>query len=314
MRTFVLFLAVALIASQATVCFSDDATRESTDGKKEGPKGSTFVVMLGTGTPTPDPNRSGPAVAIVVHNVPYLVDIGAGVVRRAVQAYQKGVYALHPTNINVAFITHLHSDHTVGLADLIFTPWVVGRSKPLNLYGPPGVKSMADHILKAYEQDIDIRVNGLEMAGRRGIAVNAHDVEPGLIYTDKRVKVTAIKVNHGSWKRSYGYRFDTPDRTVVISGDTAPSENLIEQSRGCDVLVHEVYCAKDFANLARDPHKYHSTFHTSAIELGRIAAEIKPKLLVLYHQLGWSPPSQFIKEVKEHFEGKVVYGNDLDVF
>ncbi len=103
------------------------------------PASRTRVVLLGTGTPGPLPDRSGPATAIVVNDTAYLVDFGPGVVRRANAAFlDKGIKALEPTKLRVAFVTHLHSDHTVGYPDLIFTPWTVGRRVPLEVYGPKG--------------------------------------------------------------------------------------------------------------------------------------------------------------------------------
>src|SRR5687767_6886529 len=115
------------------------------ENKPPGPK--TQIVMLGTGTPSPDPNRSGAATAIVVNGTPYLVDFGPGVIRRAAAADQKGIKALSITNLRVAFLTHLHSDHTAGYPDLILSPWTVGRTHPLEVYGPKGVKAMTEHIL-----------------------------------------------------------------------------------------------------------------------------------------------------------------------
>src|SRR5215211_8592561 len=117
----------------------------------------TRVVLLGTGTPSPDPERSGPATAVVVNGTPYLIDFGPGVVRRIAAASQKGVTGLSVVNVQVAFLTHLHSDHTAGYPDLILTPWSVGRSQPLEVYGPKGLKHMTDHIPKAYREDIAIR-------------------------------------------------------------------------------------------------------------------------------------------------------------
>src|SRR4026207_1678372 len=120
------------------------------------------VVLLGTGTPNADPERSGPSVAIVVNDTPYLVDFGPGVVRRAAAAFRKGVKGLAVKNLSRAFVTHLHSDHTAGYPDLILTPWVLERKEPLEVFGPKGIKPMTEHILKAYSADIDIRLNGGE--------------------------------------------------------------------------------------------------------------------------------------------------------
>ena len=126
---------------------------------------TTKVVLLGTGTPNPEPNRSGPAIAIVVNDTPYLADFGPGVVRRAAAMspeYGGGLAALQVERLKVAFLTHLHSDHSAGLPDLILTPWVMGRDEPLELYGPEGIEDMASHILKPYDADIRYRIEGLE--------------------------------------------------------------------------------------------------------------------------------------------------------
>jgi ribonuclease BN (tRNA processing enzyme) len=144
----------------------------------------TKVVLLGTGTPGPIPDRSGPCVAIVVNDTPYLVDLGPGVVRRASAAYQKGVKGLHFSKLKTAFVTHLHSDHTVGFPDFIFTPWVVGRTGPVQVYGPSGIKAMADHILEAWKEDVRIRTEGMEKNfpehNDSGYKVDVHEISPGV--------------------------------------------------------------------------------------------------------------------------------------
>ena len=202
----------------------------------------TRIVLLGTGNPAPLPDRSGPATAIVVNDTAYLVDLGTGVVRRASAAFlNKGIKALEPTKLRVAFVTHLHSDHTVGYADLIFTPWTVGRRVPLEVYGPKGLKGMTDHLLEAYRVDIETRTNpfGNQREFPEGHNVNAHEIGPGVVYKDGNVTVTAFATKHAM--ESYGYRFDTPDRSIVISGDTNPTQATIDACRGCDVLVHEAH-------------------------------------------------------------------------
>ena len=185
----------------------------------------TKVVLLGTGTPVPDPDSSGPATAIVVGDSAYLIDFGPGVVRRSEAAVlDRGITQLEPGNLKVAFVTHLHSDHTAGYSDLIFTGWTSGRSTPLEVYGPAGLNSMTEHILQAYRIDIDTRTNpeGNQRAIADGWKVNAHEIRPGVIYKDANVTVTAFATKHAM--QSYGYRFDTPDRSIVISGDTNPTE------------------------------------------------------------------------------------------
>jgi ribonuclease BN (tRNA processing enzyme) len=273
------------------------------------------IVMLGTGTPSANPHRSGPSVAVVVGDAAYLVDFGPGVVRRASEAWLGGVGALEAPNLRIAFATHLHSDHTAGLADLYLTPWVLGRGVPLDLYGPPGIHAMAKHIMAAYSEDIQVRIHSLESSDPRGAHIRVHEVEPGVIFEDQNLKVEAFPVAHGSWKHAYGYRFEAPDRTIVISGDTTYSKSLIESARGCDVLIHEAYLEEQLKLLGDSAVRYHSAFHTSAVDLGKIAAELKPALVVIYHGLFFEGSvEQMLAEVRQHFEGRVVVANDLDVF
>ena len=275
----------------------------------------TQIVLLGTGTPNADPDRFGPSIAIVVNDTPYIMDFGPGVVRRASAAVRKGVKGLAMPKLNRAFVTHLHSDHTVGYADLIFTPWVLERSAPLEVYGPKGLRAMTEHIIRAYKQDLDMRLFGGEPSNKTGYKVNAHEIKPGVIYKDANVTVKAFAVKHGSWKHAYGYRFETPDRVIVISGDCAPSQSIIEACNGCDVLVHEVYSTTGFARRPPEWQRYHSNFHTSSKELAELATKAKPKLLVLYHQLLWgATKEQLLEEIGKGYSGKVVFGNDLDVF
>ena len=186
------------------------------------------IVILGSGFPAPIPDRQGPALAIVANGKAYLVDAGTGIVRQANAAFQRGIPALQPTQLDIAFLTHLHSDHTLGLPDLIFTPWIAERTKPLRLYGPEGTKEMAAHILEAFKEDIHVRTTGLEGGNATGYKVDAHDVQPGNVYQDRNISVKAFLVKHGSWKEALGYRFDAGGKSIVISGDTAPAESVIE--------------------------------------------------------------------------------------
>ncbi len=283
-----------------------------------GPSDITQVVMLGTGTPNADPQRSGPAVAIVVNGVPYLVDFGPGVVRRAAAmspTYGGSIPGLEVRNLCYAFLTHLHSDHSAGLSDLILTPWVLERDKPLELYGPDGIEEMASHVLKAYRADIDYRLNGLEPANNAGWRVNVHEVEEGVVFQDENVRVEAFRVHHGTWPNAFGYRFTTPDRVIVISGDATPDEALVKYAKGADILIHEVYSVEGFQRRDEYWQRYHSANHTSAHELGEIAARVQPGLLVLYHVLFWGASEETVlREVGEKYSGKVILANDLDVY
>lgn len=266
------------------------------------------LILLGTGTPNPDIDRAGPSIAIAVTGSVYIIDFGTGVVRRAVQA------GFDITKLTRAFLTHLHSDHTIGYPDLIFTPGVAGRMEPLEVYGPHGLTNMTNHIMAAYEADVNERVSGLEPAEMSSYIVNTHEIAEGRIYQDNRIEVEAFRVNHGSLE-AYGFRFVTPDRTYVISGDTSPSQNLIEVAKGCDVLIHEVYSAVGLENRPEAWQKYHSAVHTSSYELAGIANQVKPGLLIMYHQLLWGrTETDLLSEVSDLYSGKIVSGHDLDVY
>ncbi len=274
-----------------------------------------LVVMLGTGTPNPDPERSGPAVAVVAGGRPYLVDCGPGVVRQVEAARRGGVAALAMPKLSRLFITHLHSDHTIGYPDLILTPWVLEREEPLEVYGPPGTRAMTEHILAAYAEDIDIRLQGSQPQNATGIEVEVHEIEPGTIYEDDHVTVTAFAVPHGAWEQAFGFRFDTVDRSIVISGDTTATDAVVAACDGCDVLVHEVYAASGLERRTPDWQAYHRSSHTSGIELGELAARARPKLLVLYHQLMWgATEDELLAEIRQGFDGEVVFADDLDVY
>ena len=280
--------------------------------------------MLGTGNPPADPDRSGPATAIVVDGTPYLVDFGAGVVRRAKSAaVDKGIAGLEPVNLRVAFVTHLHSDHTVGYPDLILTPWVIGRRVPLEVYGPAGITAMTEHILAAYQADFETRMKDRALytvgAFREGHAVNAHEVKPGVVYKDANVTVTAFATKHAM--ESYGYRFDTPDRSIVISGDTNPTQATIDACRGCDILIHEVL-THDWLSRRQDFHAYAAAHHTTTTQLTELATKAKPGLLVLYHaSLSIRPAvdnqrstAATLLDEMAKYPGRVVVARDLDVY
>ena len=274
------------------------------------------VVLLGTGTPTPDPMRAKPSVAVIADGQPYIVDFGAGVVGRTVEGSNLGIAALDIMRLNRAFATHLHSDHTSGLSDLWLTPAAVGRPNPLIVYGPPGIDEMVTGIFTAYKADLQIRTHGRPLDNLPpGYRIEAKTIGHGVVYEDPRVKVTAFPVSHGEWQHAVGYRFDAKNRSIVISGDTSPQESVIDACNGCDVLVHEVYCRAGFDRGPSSFKHYHSTSHTSGPELAEIAKKAKPKLLVLYHLLFFGcSEAALLKEVTDRYSGEVVLGHDLDIF
>lgn len=291
---------------------------------------TTKVVMLGTGNPMPDPNRRGPAVAVVVNGQPYFVDAGEGVWRAAGEAtslYGGSIEGLNWKNHKYVFLTHLHSDHTIGLPGLLLQPWSLGtisRKEPAQIYGPPGTDKLIEYILLAYQADIVQRIHG---GGKNDLgwrSVGHNIFEPGLVYQDANVKVEAFKTKHATYPLTFAYRFTTPDKIVVVSGDTRPCEGIEKASEGVDILVHEVF-GIDHLNDApagiwsgRKGNLLDavSSYHTSTKELAALASRVKPKILVLYHQQNWSKDEWAnVKEIKRFgYSGTVISANDGDIF
>jgi ribonuclease Z len=275
------------------------------------PPDSAVVVLLGTGMPRPDPEASGPATAVVIGSRVLLFDAGPGVMRqlRAAGLPINGAEAL--------FITHLHTDHTLGYPDLIFTSWVMRRRTPLRAFGPLGLQAMTDHLTAAWSEDIVIRTDGLEREAPGGWRVNVREIGPGVVYDSGGVRVTAIPVLHGNWTHAFGYRVDAAGRSIVISGDTRPSPALVEAARGVDVLVHEVYpevrVGPEYRPGGAEWPAYMRAFHTSDVELGRIAAEARPGLLVLTHivRMGGTDAELLAGVRRGGYEGPIVVGRDL---
>ncbi len=294
----------------------------------------TKLVLLGTGTPNACPNNSGPCSAVIVDDQAYLVDFGPGVVRQASKAYFKGIDALRPDRLNIAFCTHLHTDHTTGLPDLIYTPWVLEREKPLQLYGPEGLKDMAMYIEKAYAADLDMRLNGDEPANLTGYQTEVHELSKGMndygiIYEDDKVQVNAFTVKHGQLQ-SLAYKFITKDKTIVISGDTCPIEIMKDKAKNVDILLHECEYTEGLSSRSKQWQIYHRNVHTLSVDLAHIAMEANPKLIVTYHRIyhmniqdntidlekEMSIRNQkILQEIKDAgYHGKVINGEDLDVF
>jgi ribonuclease BN (tRNA processing enzyme) len=278
------------------------------------PANRTEIILLGTGTPYPDPDSSGPATAVVVDGRVFLFDAGAGVMRRLNAA------KLPLSGPEAVFITHLHSDHTLGYADLILTSWIMRRAKPFPVYGPRGLQRMTNHLLAAFTEDIEIRTSGLEHEVPGGYRVKVQEIRAGIVYEKNGVRITAIAVPHGTWKQAFGYRIDTPDRSIVISGDTRPSEALVKAAQGVDVLIHEVYSAAGLKPEDRpggkDWPQYCREFHTSDVELGVLAARIQPKVLILDHTIRFGASDEEMLSVVRRggYTGRAVVGKDLDRF
>jgi ribonuclease BN (tRNA processing enzyme) len=274
---------------------------------------ATTVILLGTGTPVPDPEAAGPATAVVVGARMFLFDAGSGVVRQMAAAGLR----VRGGPVTGLFLTHLHSAHTLGLPDLILTTWVLGRRDPLRIFGPPGTRAMAEHILAAWAEDIAVRTGGLEQGVPNGHRVAVEEVEGGVVYDSAGVRITAIPVSHGSWATAFAYHIDAPGKRIVLSGDTRPSEALARAAQGVDILVHEVYPSSRLQPESRPGGEswpeYMRAFHTSDVELGRLAAEAKPGLLVLTHivRMGGSDEELLAGVRRGGFSGRTVVGRDL---
>ena len=277
--------------------------------------GATKLIVLGSGTPNPDPNRAGSAYAVVVNETPYLIDFGPGVIRRAASLsppWGGKIEAMTVKNFEHAFLTHIHSDHSAGLADLLLTPWIMGRDKKLNLYGPKGLEQMASSTLEAFEDDINYRIYGTQPSNKIGYKFNFYLLTEGLIYEDENVSVEAFTVPHGSFDDAYGFRFTTKDKVIVFSGDTGPSKTLEKFAAGADILVHEVYSNAGFLKKTKDWQIYHQGHHTSTFEVGEIASRAKPKLLLLSHILFWgSSTDEILKETQSTYKGEIKIAEDL---
>ena len=271
------------------------------------------LVMLGTGTPNLDPTRFESAAAVVIDQQAYLIDCGAGVMQRiAAQASP----ALAPERLTRLFITHLHSDHTLGYIDVILSSWMYGRDQPLRVYGPPGLQAMTDHLLAAFAVDIQERIHGVEDLPADGYAVDVHEITPGgvpgVIYQDDRVVVTAFPVKHGGLQ-TFGYRLKTLQHTIVFSGDTIPVETVIEQAAGCDVLVHCAFSETQVRQRSQRSQMIHRALLTSAVQLGEIARRAQPQCLVLTHLHPSETADQLIAEVRQQYTGQVIIPHDGDV-
>jgi ribonuclease BN (tRNA processing enzyme) len=274
------------------------------------------LILLGTGGgPTPKPNRSAPAQFIVVGGAAYVIDCGDGVARQMVLA---GV----PLNsLRAVFITHQHSDHNADYGNLIWLAWAASLTRRVDTYGPPPLKQMTRLFLEMNDADIRTRIAD---AGRPPLEgpIAPHEITAGgPVMADAHVRVTCALVDHGAMKPAFAYRFDCPDRSIVISGDTRPSDNLIRLAKGADVLVHEVLYGPAVDRLvgaeanAKTLREHLLSSHTLAQDVGRVATAAGVKTLVLSHFVPGGPPiisdDDWAAAVRPHFAGKLVVGRDL---
>jgi ribonuclease BN (tRNA processing enzyme) len=268
----------------------------------------TKAIVLGVGSPAIDASRAGTSVAVATGGMLYLFDAGPGVERRLLEARTQ-LASMEVRRFGPIFITHLHHDHTLGLAALYryhrfaASSALIPGAAPLAVYGPAGIRTMMHHIAQAFVP--------LEPATRDALSVTAEDLKaPGVAYRDDNVTVRMFDVQHKDGP-ALGYRVETADRVIVISGDTRPVDAVVDACNGCDILFHEVF-GLDYGPEG-PPRTGPPAGHTSATELGELARRAKPKLLVLYHTLGASPDA-LVERIKKSFSGSVAYARDLDVF
>ena len=292
----------------------------------------TKVLMLGTGNPLPYPHRSGTSIAVIVNEIPYIFDAGDG----AWHAMGKEMpyfghsrvkgFSLKNDAANKLFITHLHSDHTLGIPAFILGGWTLGGTTAKNIYGPPGTQELVEGILLAYRRDIDYRVYSPTQKNDSGWRAIAHEIDKeGLVYEDNNVKVLAYKACHGLWPFPISYRIETPDRIVAISGDTtADCDGIRQAGKDADILFIEGISHQGPAK-GRDAWPQNKTIpvaqqkaimHSTTKEIAALALEVNTKLLVTYHEQNFTGDiNQMEKEIRKFgWQGKYESARDGDIF
>lgn len=264
------------------------------------------VTLLGTGTPVPDIERFGPATVIEAGGRYFIFDTGRGT---SIRLNQAGIPLDKIENI---FLTHLHSDHISGLDDLWLTSWIWHREKNLNVYGPVGTEQFATNLQQAYKADINYRI---AHAGLVQDNANIDIVEinkEGVIYDDNGVRVIAFRVNHGIVKPSYGYRLEYRDRSVVISGDTSYSKNLVKHAHNADLLIHEIAATGEGPDVRYPGLKSIMAYHTTPEQMLNVLNETQARLTVLTHVLLYGiSTTQVLDKLQREYSGGIYIGEDL---
>jgi ribonuclease Z len=269
------------------------------------------VTLLGTGSPPPVMNRFGPSILLEAGDKKFLFDVGRGAMQRLVQSKTRW------QDVDGVFFTHLHSDHVVGFPDIWLTGWLVapGRNRPLEAWGPLGTEKMLSHLAQAFEFDIGFRISD-DKARPEGVVINAHDINPGVAYEQTGVRITAIKVDHAPVEPAYGYRIDFNGRSVVLSGDTRTSEDLIRAAGRVDLLVHEVVSPETFYRAGINPERTKSVVahHVTPEQAGEVFARTKPRLAVYSHIVQPTAASDdLISGTRKTYDGPLEVGEDLMV-
>lgn len=267
------------------------------------------VTLLGTGTPQPVLDRFGASILVQAGSETLLFDAGRGCLQRLHQikvSYDK---------IDALFLTHLHSDHIVGLPDLWLTGWLTSkRTIPLKVFGPVGTNNLIEYLQKAFVYDIKIRIED-DKAQEEGSILMATEIQQGVVYDKSGVKVIAFLVDHYPVVPAFGFRIEYSRHSVVLSGDTRYSENLIKYARGTDLLIHEVAIAPDTLSKS-DPRYNILAHHTTPEQAGKIFDEVKPKLAAYSHivKLYGHNEQELLKRTKVNYSGPMIIGEDLMSF
>jgi ribonuclease Z len=270
---------------------------------------SMKVTLLGTGNPRPSADRGGPSILVEGEGRALVFDAGRGTTET--------LFALDLLpKADALYLTHLHSDHTVGIPDLWLTGWIFGRRTALRVLGPAGTASLARNLERAYAFDVHVRRDLDERLPADGVKIEPREIADGLVDREGDLRVTAFLVDHGVVRPAFGYRVDLGNRSVVLSGDTRSSDNLVKFARGADVLIHEVIApeaerAGGAVSLSREQRERIIAHHTTPEQAGEIFARVKPKLAVYSHIVpSFATAADLVAPTRKTYAGRLEVGED----